>query len=143
MQESLFNRKAVTKTQRDFCVFYLCHVFRQSPLPPGYLDTSLEGEMPASFSSSGNAFKYSQTLQAKWLNLSVDGVFRGENTTLVCVAVGWQWNMSLIGSPDSCLTSTCSRTGPSHSDTLIYTQMLIAMHSCPDQFDLYSGDPLF
>ncbi len=110
-------------------------------LPPGYPATSLEGEMPTSFSSSGNTFKYSQTLQARRLNLSVDGRFVGIHSIGVR-AVGWQRNMTIIGSPDSCLTSNSARTGPSYSDALIHTQMLIAMHCCPDQFELHSGDHL-
>lgn len=59
----------------------------------------------------------------------------GTHNIRVC-SVGWQRNMTIIGSPDSCLTSVSSRTGPAHSDALIHTQMLIVMYSCPDKFEL-------
>ena len=51
-------------------------------MPPGYPDAPLEGEMPASFTSCGSTFKYSQTLRARRLELSADGRFGGEYTTL-------------------------------------------------------------
>lgn len=77
MQESFLNTSAVTKPQRTF--LYLTFVlfprrdFLPRCLPPGYQSTSLEGEMPASFSSSGNPFKYSQMLQARRLNFECRG----------------------------------------------------------------------
>ena len=55
-----------------------------------------------------------------------------------------QRNMTIIGSPDSSLTSTSYLLGQYRltPDTLIHTQTLIAMHSCPDPFELYGGDHL-
>ncbi|TKS85792.1 Serine-rich coiled-coil domain-containing protein 2 [Collichthys lucidus] len=53
-----------------------------SSIVQGTSVTSLEGEMPDSFSSSGNAFKYSQVLQARRLNLSVVESFGGKHTTV-------------------------------------------------------------
>lgn len=60
-------------------MYLTCVMFsgRDSLCHQGTRAASLEGEMPASFSSSGNTLKYSQTLQARRLNLSVDGRFGG------------------------------------------------------------------
>lgn len=63
------------------CLFDLCFQAETS-CHQGTSVTSLEGEMPDSFSSSGNAFKYSQMLQARRLNLSVVESFGGKYTTL-------------------------------------------------------------
>lgn len=133
-QPLISDREPVVTTFSTTFVGLTCYVSRQRLfLPPGYWATSLEGEMPASFCSSGSTFKYSQTLQARRLNLSVDGrcVCVGGGVLeegCVCVGVvhnagvrtvGRHWNMTIIGSPDSSLTCTSSRTGPSHSDALI------------------------
>lgn len=138
LQESFLSGDKVTKL--PLCIWL---VFSGGDfVPPGYPDAPLEGEMPASFSSCGSTFKYSQTLRARRLNLSADGRFRARIHNTGACTVGRHRNMTIIGSPGSCLTSTSSRTGPSHSDALIHTQTLIAMHSCPDQFELHSGDHL-
>lgn len=54
--------------------------------------------------------------------------------------VGWQRDMTIIGSPDSCLTPSSSTTGPSHSDALIHTQLLLARLA--GQFELYTNGHL-
>lgn len=41
-------------------MYLTCVMFSGSLSAPGLQATSLEGEMPAAFSSSGNTFKYSQ-----------------------------------------------------------------------------------
>lgn len=137
--------KQATKTQKVFCGLDFHSVFRQT-LSANQRTLLLKEKwqprsLPAAVLSHIHKCCRRDGLTWVWKEGLVKEVGWGVSYIWVG-AVGWLRNMSIIGSLDSCLTSTSSKTGPSCTAALIHTQMLIAIHSCPDQFELYGGDYL-